>query len=281
MKPILLHQSAILSPGTAYHLTRATLVSERPRALHAHDFHELLWVQNGVLRHYDTSGHQDLPEGAVVFLRPGDQHGLQAKAEETLVVSLSIQSELIDALGDRHDNLRGHFFWSTDQMPAIRHRDIRQLVALNHAALRLERSARTPLELEAFLLPLLTDMLDGATDHSGMPAWLAQACAAAEDPKVFREGAAGFARVAGRAHPHVSRTTRKFLGQSPSDYINARRMAFAARRLSGSTDSLAEIAGDCGIPNLSHFHKLFREHHGKTPQKYRKSHQRDVVQPVR
>ena len=44
-------------------------------------------------------------------------------------------------------------------------------------------------------------------------------------------------------------------------------------------NSLTEIASDCGIPNLSHFHKLFRAHHGMTPQRYRKQHQRDVVQP--
>ena len=35
---------------------------------------------------------------------------------------------------------------------------------------------------------------------------------------------------------------RRFTGQSPSDYINKQRMAFAARRLAGSSDPLAEIA---------------------------------------
>ena len=61
--------------------------------------------------------------------------------------------------------------------------------------------------------------------------------------------------------------------------MNAKRMSFAARRLTGSGDSLSEIATDCGIPNLSHFHKLFRQTYGLTPQRYRKSHQRDIIQP--
>ena len=56
-------------------------------------------------------------------------------------------------------------------------------------------------------------------------------------------------------------------------------MEFAARRLAGTQDSLAEIAADCGVPNLSHFHKLFRLHHGRTPQAFRRAHQRDLVQP--
>jgi AraC family cel operon transcriptional repressor len=56
-------------------------------------------------------------------------------------------------------------------------------------------------------------------------------------------------------------------------------MDHAARLLTGSNDSLAEIAIDCGIPNLSHFHKLFLSHHGQTPANYRKSLQRNAVQP--
>ena len=112
-----------------------------------------------------------------------------------------------------------------------------------------------------------------------MPAFT-EACRAAQDPAVFRQGAAGFVRLTGRAHPHVSRTARRYLGQSPSEFINALRMDFAARRLSGTEDPLPEIAADCGIPNLSHFHKLFRAHHGETPHQFRKRFQRNLVQPA-
>ena len=69
------------------------------------------------------------------------------------------------------------------------------------------------------------------------------------------------------------------MGQSPSDYVNAQRMAFAARRLAGTSDTLSEIAADCGIPNLSHFHKLFLTTHGETPQRYRRARQRALIQP--
>ena len=49
--------------------------------------------------------------------------------------------------------------------------------------------------------------------------------------------------------------------------------------LTGTADPLAEIAADCGIPNLSHFHKLFRAAFGETPQSYRRTRQRDLIQP--
>jgi AraC family transcriptional regulator, dual regulator of chb operon len=270
----------ILGSDAQIHLARARLESGRPPGLHSHDFYELLWVQNGKLRHHLTGGYQDFTEGTVLFVRPKDVHALQGRSDEALVVSVSIRAGLIDAMAARHQGLQGQLFWSTAPGPVVLPRDSHQMATLNQAALALERSRRDGLAAEAFLLPLCQDLTDSSTPlPADAPDWLVAACAAARDPRVFADGAAGFARIAGRAHPHVSRTMRRFLHQSPSDYINTQRMAFAARRLSGSGDTLAEIAADCGIPNLSHFHKLFRAHHGLTPSHYRRQFQRTVVQP--
>ena len=272
--------SDFLPAGAAFQLIRATLDSRRPKGLIRRDFPVLLWVQNGTARLHLEGGRTELAEGDVVFLRSRDSHALQARAEETLCVLLVFDPALIDQLALRHPVLASRFFWSDAPEPARLSRDSGQLIDLNRGALRLEHGRRDALEAEAFLLPLLTSFLDGlGRVPPEAPDWLARAVAAAEDPKIFREGAAGFARIAGRAHPHVSRTARKYLGKSPSEIINEQRMIYAAKRLAGSPDSLAEIAADCGIPNLSHFHKLFRQHHGLTPQRYRKAHQRGLLQP--
>lgn len=277
--PVLRHD-AFLRPGEAFHLVRAALGPHRPRRLHAQDHPELLWVQNGRVRHHLPDARQDLAEGDVVFVRATDRHALQGRAPETLVVALALRPEVAAALPERHPGLAGRFFWSGAALPEVWPRDMRQLAALNRAALRLERARRDALEAEAFLLPLLAALGDGRADlPPDAPDWLAAALAAAAEPEVFRAGAAGFVRAAGRAHPHVARTTRRLLGKSPSQIVNERRMDWAARRLTGTADSLAEIAADCGIPNLSHFHKLFRARHAMTPLQYRKVRQRDLLHP--
>jgi AraC family cel operon transcriptional repressor len=280
MTALLLSFADVLAPGEVLQMTRAALATGRPKALHGQDFPQLLWVQNGKVRHILPEARRDLAEGDLVFVRAGDRHALQGLGDDALVVSVLLHPALVAAIGARHPELAGQLFWSTAAEPVIRHRDSRQLAALNQAALRLERGRRDALAAEGFLLPLCAELVAEVTPlPPGAPDWLANACAAARDPAVFRDGAAGFARAAGRAHPHVSRSMRRFLNQSPSDYVNAQRMAYAARRLTGSPDPLAEIAAECGIPNLSHFHKLFRSHHGVTPQRYRKTHQRDLLQP--
>jgi AraC family cel operon transcriptional repressor len=264
--------------GDAASLSRAALAPSRPPGLHDHDFFELLWVQNGTLRHHTPQGRQDLPEGSLLFLAPSHAHALQGRGEDTLVVSVTLRPDLIEDVAHRHPGLQGRLFWGP--APAILARDPRQMADLNAAALRLERGPRDALATEAFLLPLLSQCLaEDVPLPPEAPPWLRQACIAAQNPRTFRDGAAGFVRAAGRAHPHVSRTAQRFLGQTPTDYVNARRMAHAARRLAGSQDPLPEIAAEIGIDNLSHFHRLFREAHGTTPAAWRRLHQQEVTQP--
>ena len=272
-----LFHADILAEGTQIRLTRATLAPTRPRSLHDHDFYELFWVQNGRVRHHLPDGTETLKEGDAVFLRPGQSHALQGRGEHALVVSLCVHPTIVQALAKRHPSVKGHLFWSNGG-PVRNHRDMRQLAALNHAAVQLENSPCDTLAAEAFLLPLCADLTAEAFADD-MPQWLAEACAAAKQPEVFRNGSAGLVAIAGKAHPHVSRMMRKHLGQTPSDYVNHIRMQHAARALTTDNEAISAIAAACGIPNMSHFHKLFRAAHGLTPLQYRQKYQKQVVQP--
>jgi AraC family cel operon transcriptional repressor len=275
-----LSASDTFATDEAFILSRAELDTRRPPVLHTQDFHELIWVQNGKVRLHTNAGKRDLGEGDVLFISPDQHHGLQGRGEAAIVVSLAIRPGVIKAIGSRHEDLNGVAFWGSDAEPTAIHRDMRQLATMNQAALQLERSPRRKLYLEAFLLPFLValDRTPEGMAHDA-PAWLTAACASAQNPDVFREGAAGFVAATGRAHPHVSRTMRRFMGMTPSDYINKLRMDHAARQLTGTSDPLPEIATDCGLPNLSHFHKLFLAHHGETPLRYRRARQRNLIQP--
>jgi AraC family cel operon transcriptional repressor len=262
------------------HFSRSILPKSRPKAPHTHDFFELFWLQHGQARHVVSDRIQNLTESDLVFIRPHDVHAIQGRGEETHLVNVILAPSVVSALVERHPDLDGRFFWSTDDTPSIAPHDSKTLADLSRAALKLELGPRTALATEAFLLPLLNDLAPSAPQTQiGAPDWLLRACDTAQSPRVFQEGAAGFVAAAGRAHAHVSRTARKFLGQSPSEYVNTIRMEHAARRLAGTGDSLPEIAAECGIPNLSHFHRLFRIHHDITPRAYRKIYQRELVRP--
>tara|TARA_R110002051_G_scaffold183061_1_gene252665 strand:+ start:5080 stop:5913 length:834 start_codon:yes stop_codon:yes gene_type:complete len=276
MTNITLQYRDLLRGGTAVHVTRALVTPKRPAALHTQDFYQLFWVQNGTIRHHRPDGVATLSEGTVVFVRPDDHHALQGRGDQALVVSLTLHPSLIDALGKRHKSLPGQLFWA--ETAQVLHLDTKALIALNQATMRLERTPLDRFSVEAFLLPLCADLLRPEIAATA-PEWLTHAVATAATPAVFRMGAAGFVAQTGQTHPHVSRTMKRVMGMSPSDFINQQRMTYAVRQLTGTSESLADIAADCGIPNLSHFHKLFRTAHGMTPHQYRRKYQRDVVQP--
>lgn len=281
MSVLLLKSDDVLPAGGHWALSRALLSKRKPKSLHHHDFYELIWVQNGKLRHHLEDRHEDLLEGSLLFVQPQHIHALQGRGEEAMAVSVSFSADLIDSLLARHSELNGRFFWANAPRPTRVLRDSRQMADLNRAAMLMERQTASSLAAEAFLLPLLSSLMaEQVPLPSEAPDWLMRACNAAKEPAIFRDGAAGFVRVTGRAHAHVSRTARHFLGQSPSEYINEIRMQHAARMLTGSGDSLAEIAADCGIPNLSHFHRLFLSYHKMTPAQFRRQFQTNAIQPA-
>ncbi len=270
-----MRQKSILLDGQSVHLTRATVLPRRPKTLHTHDYVELFWVQNGIIRHHSEDGVNTLSEGTLVVVPKGKAHALQGKGDHAMVVMLCLATTLTNNIAKRHTPCA-----RVVHALCIREfaRDPRQMAALNQAAMRLERSPCDALSAEAFLLPLLVDLLD-EPDFTDAPPWLSKAYSDAQDPAIFREGAAGFVALTGKAHPHVSRTMKQHSGQTPVQYINDLRMNYAARALTGSSDALPEIATDIGLQNMSHFHKLFRAKFGVTPAQFRADKQRNVVQP--
>lgn len=279
-EPVFSHTD-YLAPGECFHFARTILPTTRPRHLHGQDFHEVFWIQNGTARHYVNDTIQVLSEGDLIFVGPEDRHGLQGLGEETWLVNILFHPDVIAAFADRHPVLAARFLTHGAPAPQILSRDMRQLAELSRAALRLETGPRTALRIDAFLLGLMAELDDATADvPRAAPDWLARACTAAQTRAVFQRGASGFVEMAGRQHAHVARVCRDHLGVTPTAYVNAIRMDYAARQLTGSSDSLTEIALDCGIENLSHFHRLFKARHGMTPKAWRRRYQHSVIQPI-
>ncbi|MDL2232417.1 AraC family transcriptional regulator [Ruminococcaceae bacterium OttesenSCG-928-L11] len=75
-------------------------------------------------------------------------------------------------------------------------------------------------------------------------------------------------------HVHLSRSEcfkcfRQYTNKTPIEYINEYRLAQAAKQLTNTTRSVAEISMACGIGSSSYFGKLFKEKHGISPTEYR------------
>ncbi|WP_147124657.1 AraC family transcriptional regulator [Shimia ponticola] len=270
-----------LRQDEAYHFARKQLTARKPRALHFHDYHELMLIEDGSVTHWINGKTEVLTTGQMVFLRPDDRHGLQADAQTGCrILNIMFRNESADHLLARYPKeFAGRFFWSRDAHPTTLRLEGPQLERAINTTMSLRSSLRSLVRIEHFLLTMMTFVLDEvAIIGPSAPDWLLRACEAAKDPEVFRAGGAGFVQAAGRAQEHVCRQARKHLGASPTQYVNRIRIQHAAMLMAGTSDSLDQIAAECGFGNMSYFHRLFKDHYGTTPKEYRDRRRRDPLQ---
>ncbi|MFQ6546874.1 AraC family transcriptional regulator [Aestuariibius sp. 2305UL40-4] len=262
-----------LSQDEHIHAVRKVIDTRRPKYRHQHDYYELMIVLDGHIRHEVNDVSGTLTRGSAVFLRPHDLHLVHAyKGTEATIANLMFRLESIDHLSDLFGGDIGkRFFWTDAVLPEIRYLPYQSREYVLERINRIGDGRRTRLRAENILLHLLSDLLDaGDAEGANLPLWLASACRAAKEPAVFVQGAAGLVQVSGRSHEHVCRAMKRFLGVSPSVWVNQVRMDHAARLLGNDRLSVGEVSEACGIQNIGHFYRLFRGRHGTTPAAFRK-----------
>ncbi|WP_425092175.1 AraC family transcriptional regulator [Tropicimonas sp. S265A] len=259
----------------AFHFVRKDLAETLPLFEHNHDFYELMLVDQGQVHHWINGVEELLGRGHLVFLRPSDTHALQGvPGTGARILNVMFRQETSTHLVERyHEELKGRFFWQNGSLPTALRLHGPQLERAVNSLQMLQTSHRSLARIENFLLSVITHVLDaGDITDDRAPAWLLAACRAARDPRVFRQGANGFLAEAGRSHEHVCRQARRYLGLSPTQYVNRIRVQHAAMLLAGTDKPLADLAAYCGFENLSYFHRLFRHQYGTTPHHYRRRH---------
>lgn len=70
--------------------------------------------------------------------------------------------------------------------------------------------------------------------------------------------------------PYLSKMFKSTMDITPGEYIKGIRLHHAAVMLSGSSDSIDDIAYECGFPNVHSFIAAFKEKYGTTPGHWRK-----------
>jgi AraC family transcriptional regulator, dual regulator of chb operon len=266
-----LHLKDFVKRGESHHFARLELGPARPADLHRHDFVELFWIDKGRGVHVFDEKQFHLEAGTVIFVRPEETHtvGAADPGGRILLCNLAFRTDFWRELRQRHPKTMSDWF-RKKPLPLLQRQSGLQLSDfLLRAGLELAAGARSPLMLERFLLNL-TFMLQPETTGPQPPAWLLEAAGKVEQEKLFRnEGGTVLAKVSGRSAAHVAREVRRHFNKTPTDWVNAMRMRYAAKLLSETSREILDICADCGFENVGHFYALFRLYHGVTPLVYR------------
>lgn len=79
------------------------------------------------------------------------------------------------------------------------------------------------------------------------------------------EGVNAFLRISNFSHSQLCRLTKRYLGMTPSEYINDIRMKYAMEMILNSDLDYDTVCETVGFSSLSHFYGLFVKKFGITP----------------
>jgi AraC family cel operon transcriptional repressor len=255
-----------------YHVARQAYASGRRCRMHRHDFAEVFWVERGRGWHGLEGGRERIETGDLVLIRPRDAHGFGVSRGETFtMVNVAFAAPVLEHLRRRYFGPARRWLWSEGSRPAKLRIAPEEIARLSAQADQLATAhPQRRLDLEAFLLNLLQVATRAHAPDDERPVWLREALAdLARHPERLAEGPRALASTAGRSLEHLNRTLVKHAGKTTTELINDLRLDRSAAKLRMSTQSILDVALDCGFGNLGYFYRCFKARYGMTPRAYR------------
>lgn len=264
--------------GEAMHVARVQPDSMLRVRLHNHDFYEWFYVEAAGGTHLLEGKHQPLVAGDMVFIRPEHTHGFKTRnSSEFTILNVALRCDVVEAFLKRNNHLGD--IWQKGAPSAKFRLSNLKVSSFTHFSRDLTNGGRMELDADWCLASLFRLMARTEANETAddFPAWLSEALIELSSPGfALDKGVHELVRVCGRSPEHVARQFRLHLKKSPTEWIAEARMGQACRLLETTNMSITEVALDCGIENLSHFHRQFKKAFGTTPLKHRKSN-RSVI----
>ncbi|MGW4909183.1 helix-turn-helix domain-containing protein [Streptomyces sp. NPDC004270] len=254
---------------------RHRVPGERLTAPQRPDFHHLIALTGGTLRHTVDFTAYALEPGSWLWVRPGQvqQWGDLTRAEGILILFRQDFLDLATTTGARAEDPHG---------PVLRRplpEDAQALrLAADHLAVEFQALGRLPLEIHTAALRHLLAVLVLRLAHLS-----ASAGSLAPEPDAtylrFRDAVEkdfartrrveDYAEALGYSARTLARATLAAVGLGAKEFIDRRVVLEAKRLLAHSDQSAARVAGHLGFSSATHFSKYFHQRTGQTPIAFR------------
>ena len=243
---------------------------------HTHDYAEIFIMLTGRARHTVGKATQTLLAGDVVFIRPSDVHKYaKIREEEFTFCNLTFTKRTLEsAFSYLGEGFPSEKLMESEVPPCAR----MDTSALKRFSERLNRLGTIAPEdvphkktaLRILLMDILTAVFsDFAPAAAPMPAWLETLCVRMRTEGGFIEGSARMLALAGCTREHLSRSIKKYLGVTVSEFISDLRLNYIANMLLSSNKQISEIVLDSGFNTLSLATTRFKQKYGVSMRRFR------------
>ncbi|MCH3918451.1 MAG: AraC family transcriptional regulator [Spirochaetia bacterium] len=130
-------------------------------------------------------------------------------------------------------------------------------------------------ELRSLILPLFYNIIVPGCKRQQqnlmiIPIWLQKLIDEMNSYDNLYEGIDYMVDFSGKTKEYICRSFKKYLGITPTKFLNTKKLTYAANMLQHSNREIADLSEDLGYSSLSYFYKLFKKEYGTTPKAYRK-----------
>ena len=247
------------------------------RVEHSHDYYELFMVNCGSAVHKVNGANQWVSKGTVVFVRPDDVHSYEHMSRDFEIINMLVSTatvwKVFQYLGDSFASSR----LTEPRLPVVCQlapNDYAMLV-VQLEKLVLAKHRLGPRSDALYRFTLMSFIFhcfppDPEDERPDMPVWLRGLCLEMMKRDNFTEGMPALRRLANSSAEHLARTFRRYLGTTPTDFVNNLRLEYAARTIASTKTKIVDICESAGFDSLSHFYHLFGEKYGAPPNTFRK-----------
>ena len=245
-----------------------------------HDFHEVTLTVQG--HQVISLGGRSIPleSGDLIWVRPDEVHD-KSGFRDCTQLNLSFTQGTVDSMLAYFDDDRTTaLVRSGEAMPvlhltAAQQADIRKaLDRLNFLSSR--DISRARVRMRILLCQVLGYYAQYVRDTAGtvqdqpLPQWLSLLLWELESPDRLSSTLDDLAEMSKKNKAYLSRSFRKYLDATPTQYLNRLRLEYAENLLSHTDKSIVEVSSESGFDNLSHFYHQFQKKNGVSPKAWRR-----------
>lgn len=246
---------------------------------HFHDYYEIFLLLDGEATHLVNGERIPLGKGALVLIRPTDVHDYTVReGKSCYMLNITFTAEtaegLISYLGDGFFAER---LLSAKLPPEVTLHTADISYILTHMTtvrtIGEDEPARLQTALRILIFRILTRFFADYSEESSpdMPPWLSLLCGEMRKNANFTYGISRMMELSGKSREHLSRSMKKYIGVTPSEFVNDLRLRFIANMLKNSNHNIADIVFESGFGNLSWASTQFKRRYGVTMSEYRKT----------
>lgn len=240
--------------------------------LHFHDFFELLFVLDGRIKYklYNIDIH--LTKGASHFIFPETIH--RFTIDKTLIEGTLVNIAFPPYFMDKSTlTLLEKANSNNDNKMNIMNIGLDIINILYKKVVMINKSKDIKYQ-KAILNSMLTDYLSEyilrqESEEKNAPNWLIHSINEMRNDNNYIIGLERFVDISQRSQEHLTRSVKKYLGITPTAYINDLRLEYSHDLLLKTDNAILDIANISGFNNISYFEKVFKKKFHQTPSKYR------------